>query len=175
MGNGIILGGGGDKPEQDEDDDRGGDGRRVNVTNFLSLGHLTPWGGDLGIKRLSPADVKERFKDKRVDLFVYPDLELMRDLLEHEAMATGHIPQGSPEQREAAFCDMIESVIKQMTDCHVRRAPKPKPAANDRRTFYVQFFPQPAAVVGNLSLGSVWWEIITRNLCEKPAATRIVQ
>ena len=167
---GIILGGNSDKPADQEEDDRGGESRRVNVTNFLSLGHLTPWGGDLQIRKLSPSEIKERFKDKRVDLFVYPDLELMRELYEHEAMATGHMPQGDPSQREAAFCDMIESSIKQMTECHVRRAPKPKPAGNDRRTFYVQFFTQTGGIIGSLSLASIWWELVTKNLVEKPGA-----
>ncbi len=170
---GIILGAGGNKPEQDVDDERGGDSRRVNVTNFHSLGHLVPWGGDLSIKRLSVAEVQERFKDKdkRIDLFVYPDLELMRDMLEHEAMSTGHMPQGSPEEREEGFCQMVEQAVKQMTGCHVRRVQKPRQAAKDRRTMYVQFFPQPSGVVGaGLTLGNVWWEIITKELHQKPVA-----
>lgn len=167
---GIILGADNDKSEQD-DDERGGDSRRVNVTNFLSFGHLIPWGGDLSVKRLSVSDVKERFKDKRVDLFVYPDLELMRDMLEHEAMATGHMPQGSPEQREEGFCQMVEQAVKQMAGCHVRRVQKPRPAAKDRRTMFVQFFPQPSSVVGaGLTLGNVWWEIVTKELYQKPVA-----
>jgi len=169
MSGGIILGSGGNRSDQD-DDDRTPESRRVNVTNFLSLGHLTPWGGNVDVRRVPAAELKERFKDKRVDLFAYPDVELIRDMLEHEAMATGHMPQGTPEQREASFCDMVESAVKQMTGAHVRRTQKPKPAAKDRKTFFVQFFPQPTGIVGSLNLGNVWWELVTKELYAKPEA-----
>jgi len=169
MSNALILGG--NKQEQEGDDDKG-DSRRVNVTNFLSFGHLIPWGGILDVKRLNVAEVKDRFKDKRVDLFVYPDLELMGEMLQHEAMSTGHMPQGSPEQREEGFCQMVEQAVKQVTGCHVRRVQKPRPAGSDKRTVFVQFFPQSSSgiVGGSMTLGNVWWEIVTKDLRQKPEA-----
>lgn len=36
---------------------------------------------------------------------------------------------------------------------------------------FVQFFPQPSSVVGaGLTLGNVWWEIVTKELYQKPVA-----
>lgn len=168
---GIILPGGGTSVEHESEDDDRSDGRRVNVTNFLSFGHLVPWGGTLDVRRLSVSEVKDRFKDKRVDLFAFPDVEMIGEMVRSEAMATGRMPQGSVEEREEAYCVMVEQAVKQMTECHVRRVQKPKPAANDRRTFFIQFFPQPQAVVGTgMQLGSVWWEIVTKGLRQKPVA-----
>lgn len=169
MSGGIILPGGGTSGGASGDDKQDeADGRRVNVTNFLSFGHMIPWGGVLDIKRMSPQEVQAFFKDKRVDLFVCPDLELITDMVQHEVMATGHMPQGTIEERHENFCSMVEHAVKQMTNCHVRRIQQPKPGSG-RRQFYIQFYPQPSTVVGSqMSLGNIWWEIVTKELRQKP-------
>lgn len=170
---GIILGAGGQPVSQDRDD--GNESRRMNVTTFLSLGHLVPWGGAIEVRRLTPPEVQAQFKDKRIDLFVCPDLELMGELLHAQAQATGQLPHGSPQEREAEFCGMLESIVRQMTGCHVRRAQSPKPLTVDRRTFYVQFFIKPSDLVGNIGLGSVWWEIGAKEIYAKPQAQQVTQ
>ncbi len=118
-----ILGG-----SNNNHDDHGHDeSRKVYVTNFFSFGHLIPWGGLVDVKRLTLEEVKHMFKDKRIDLFAYPDLEIMRDLVNNRIIMTGEAPQGTPEEHDAAFCQGVEALVAQATDCHIRTVNKPKP------------------------------------------------
>lgn len=153
---------------QDQQDERG----RTYVTNFFSLGHMVPWGGTLDFRKIPLAEIQTAFKDKRIDLFAIPDLEIMRDLLKDQAMTTGRMPEGSEAEHEAAFCQMVEATVQQTSQCrHVRVVKKPKPVAVSRKTIYLQFYMQQTAVVGSTSMGCIWWEISPKELREKPEAT----
>lgn len=167
----IILGGSSEVRDDQEHEERG-DSRRVSVTTFLSLGHLVPWGGSVDIRRVPPHDLKDKFKDKRIDLFVCPDLELMGTMLRAAAMASGQMPNGAVHEQEAHFCDMLESAVRQMAGCHVRRIQKPRAMSTDRKTYYVQFFARESDLVGNVGLGSVWWEISAKDVYAKPDETQ---
>jgi hypothetical protein len=161
-----ILGG---APAQ-EDEKAGGhdEARRVFVTNFFSFGHLIPWGALIDVRRMRPDEVKPYFEDKRVDLFAWPDLELMRDMMQREIMTSGQAPQGSQEEHEAAFCHMVNVLVEQGTGAHVRIATKPKPATLGKKQIYVQIYMTPSGLVGGGGLGAIWWEITPKELREKP-------
>lgn len=160
-----ILGQGSQQADEPHDHD----GRRLYVTNFFSLGHLVPWGGTVAFRKIPPAELESFFKDKRVDLFVVPDLAVMSDLLRERAMATGQMPEGSEAEHEVAFMQMIEETIKQATKCHVKSVQKPKPMAVGKKSVFLQFYVQQSAVVGSTALGCIWWELTPKELGEKPS------
>lgn len=145
--------------------------RRVYVTNFLSFGHLIPWGGLIDVKRLTPEEVRAMFVEKRIDLFAYPDLELMRDLVQNAAALTGQIPEGDQAQHEAAFCHMVNALVQQAAGCHIRSVPKPKPTTQGRKHIYLQIYLPPTSIAGGATLGSIWWEITPKEIRQKPGAT----
>lgn len=172
-----ILGQGHKHDDQADEQEQGvGERGRPYLTNFFSIGHMVPWGGSLGFRKIPPAEVQATFKDRRIDLFVIPDLEIMRDLLRNKAELSGQMPEGSEEEHENAFCQMIEATVQQMTQCRmVRTIPKPKPLATSRQTVFLQFYMQQGAVVGSAGLGCIWWEITPEKINPKPEAPPATQ
>lgn len=163
----------GQKQDDQTDEQEGGDGERGRpyLTNFLSIGHMVPWGGTVEFRKIPPAEVQATFKDRRIDLFVIPDLEIMRDLIRNKAEMSGRPPEGTEEEHEHAFCQMIEATVQQMTQCRlVRQIPKPKPLSTTRKTIFLQFHMQHGAVVGSAGLNCLWWELIPKEIKPKPEA-----
>jgi hypothetical protein len=165
----VHIIGSGDAPAQ-EDEKTGGqdESRRVYVTNFFSFGHLIPWGGSIDVRRIPTEEIKSFFENKRVDLFAWPDLELMRDMVQQAVMLSGQAPQGTQEEHEAAFCQMVHALVEQATGAHVRIAAKPKPAAHGKKQIFVQIYMTPSNVMGGGGLGAIWWEIAPKEIREKP-------
>lgn len=166
----VHIIGSGDAPAQDEKETPETESRRVYVTNFFSLGHLVPWGGLVDVKRLEPSEIKTHFDGKRIDLFAYPDVELMGEILQQQIMTSGQAPGGTQEEHEAAFCHMVNVLVEQTTGCHVRVAQKPRPVSKGHKQVFVQLYLPPSTVVGASGIGAVWWEITPKEIRSKPEA-----
>ncbi len=162
MGDVHILGS--SRQDENEDDDRGG-GRRIYVTNFFSMGHLVPHGGTFEVKPLPHDSLKSYFEGKRIDVFIVPDVQYMKDVAMNE-LRQGRAPAGGEAENEDAFCHSIELCVKQRTECGIiRQATRPKPLQVNKKIVYLQLFSELTDL--GLKVGDVWWEITPREVKSK--------
>lgn len=158
---------------------------RIHITNSFSWVHNLPWGGTFKALHLCTIeDVKKRLYGKRVEAFLWPDMNLMGKLALYGVLPTPtnvRTPREAEEMLEGAFFDFVTKELIQQTGHFVREVHRPQPLEVGRSIILCQMVMPESEAISAIEVVSAmivpaiktfWFEVTALELVPKPEGMR---
>jgi hypothetical protein len=132
----------------------------IYLSNWFSPLHLFPKGGALEFKGVNPDKIKETFKDKAVQFYLYADAEIIQKVVTISGLVSG----GMPDDPYGLFHSTLMSGLEQATDAAIVELDRPAQAVVGKPFYYVQviipdFNPDMVTPTNVPGIRWFWWEV----------------